>query len=210
MAVAAIVLGAAMLGVGITSTLSNDKAPTTTTKAEEPKAVEAPKPEEPKPEEPEEPKEPLPPGWTEEKDAMGETYYVSPKNHSQWERPTAEDEKRKEAKHAVAAAAEEVTTSLAENRKTHTAVEEAEKKLETARSSGNEDVSAEEEELKKAKEEDEVTLKAYNKAVNDLEDAEAKLKTVTGARRRGTRKRVQTFRRRSKRSSKNERQRLGH
>jgi len=210
MAVAAIVLGAALLGVGITSTLSNDKAPTTT-KTEEPRAVEAPKPEEPKPVEakPEEPKEPLPPGWTEEKDPSGETYYVSPKNHSQWERPTAEDEKRKEAKHAVAAAAEEVTKSLADNRKTHEAVEEAEKKLESARSAGNEDVSAEEEELKKAKEEDEVTLKAYNKAVNDLEDAEAKLKTVTGARRRGNR-RVQTFRRRSKRSSKNERQRLGH
>ena len=204
MAVAAIVLGAAMLGVGITSTMTHETAPTTT-KAEA-KPVEAPKPAEAKTEEP---KEPLPPGWTEEKDAMGETYYVSPKNHSQWERPTAEDEKRKEAKHAVAAAAEEVTTSLAENRKTHEAVEEAEKKLEAARSSGNEDVSAEEEELKKAKEEDEVTLKAYNKAVNDLEDAEAKLKTVTGARRRGTR-RVQTFRRRSKRSSKNERQRLGH
>jgi len=209
MAVAAIVLGAALLGVGITSTIPSDKAPTTTTttKAEEPKAVEAPKPEEPKAEEP---KEPLPPGWTEEKDPSGETYYVSPKNHSQWERPTAEDEKRKEAKHAVAAAAEEVTTSLAENRKTHDAVEEAEKKLESARSAGNEDVSAEEEELKKAKEEDEVTLKAYNKAVNDLEDAEAKLKTVTGARRRGTRKRVQTFRRTSKRSSKNERKRLGY
>jgi hypothetical protein len=204
MAVAAIVLGAAMLGVGITSTLSTDRAPTTT-KVEEPKSVEAPKPVEAKAEEP---KEPLPPGWTEEKDPSGETYYVSPKNHSQWERPTAEDEKRKEAKHAVAAAAEEVTTSLAENRRTHTAVEEAEKKLESARSAGNEDVSAEEEELKKAKEEDEVTLKAYNKAVNDLEDAEAKLKSVTGARRRG--QRVQTFRRRSKRSSKNERKRLGH
>jgi hypothetical protein len=200
MAVAAIVLGAALLGVGITSTIPSDKAPTTTTtKTEEPKA-------EPKAEES---KDPLPPGWSEEKDASGQTYYVSPKNHSQWERPTAEDEKRKDAKHAVATAAEEVTTSLAENRKTHTAVEEAEKKLEAARSSGSEDVSAEEEELKKAKEEDEVTLKAYNKAVNDLEDAEDKLKTVTGARRRGTR-RVQTFRRRSKRSSKNERQRLGH
>jgi hypothetical protein len=208
MAVAAIVLGAAMLGVGITSTMTHETAPTTT-KAEA-KPVEAAKPEQPKVEaKSEEPKEPLPPGWTEEKDAMGETYYVSPKNHSQWERPTAEDEKRKEAKHAVAAAAEEVTTSLAENRRTHVALEEAEKKLESARSAGNEDVSAEEEEVKKAKEEDEVTLKAYNKAVNDLEDAEAKLKTVTGARRRGTR-RVQTFRRRSKRSSKNERQRLGH